>query len=222
MLFRSYEKLKAAIIVPSDIQVIKGHDYLKKSFWRRVAFCFGLSLELVREERLILDDGVTAGKLAYRVTYRAVAPNGRSMDGDGMCVEGEKDNIEHNIRAVAHTRAKNRAISDLVGGGEVSAEEMPAEATEARSVPAARRPQHQLPAQQFTLADCGEYAKNHDIPADIFKKATKAYAGKWDELMKRMMGYVKEQTQATNVVVSSEPEAEDVDLAELPVGARGN
>lgn len=34
---------------------------------------------------------------------------------------------EHNLIATAETRAKNRAISDLVGGGEVSAEEMGAE-----------------------------------------------------------------------------------------------
>lgn len=34
---------------------------------------------------------------------------------------------EHNLVATAETRAKNRAISDLVGGGEVSAEEITAE-----------------------------------------------------------------------------------------------
>lgn len=115
-----YEELKKAIVRPDDTQIISGREFLKKSFWRRVATCFGLSLEMVSEERLILD-----GKLAYRVMYRASAPNGRWMDGDGMCTQGEKGQmIEHNIRAIAHTRAKNRAISDLVGGGEVSAEEM--------------------------------------------------------------------------------------------------
>jgi hypothetical protein len=31
----------------------------------------------------------------------------------------------HNVRSHAHTRAKNRAVADLVGFGEVSAEEMP-------------------------------------------------------------------------------------------------
>jgi hypothetical protein len=119
----AYEELKTAIVRPDDLQVIQGRPFLKKSFWRRVAACFGLSLELVHEERLLLD-----GKLAYRATYRAIAPNGRSMDGDGMCMQGEKGSmIEHNIRAIAHTRAKNRAISDLVGGGEVSADEMPDE-----------------------------------------------------------------------------------------------
>lgn len=121
----AYEELKTAIVRPDDIQRIQGRDFLKKSFWRRIAACFGLSLELVNEERLIID-----GKLAYRASYRAIAPNGRVMDGDGMCSTAEKgraDWPEHNVRATAHTRAKNRAISDLVGGGEVSAEEMPDE-----------------------------------------------------------------------------------------------
>lgn len=124
-----YEALKAAIVQPSDVQNISGRTFLKKSFWRRVATCFGLSLELVREERGFDE----AGNLSYSVLYRAIAPNGRAMTGDGMYVNGEKVDrngkpvyvSEHFIRATAHTRAKNRAISDLVGGGEVSAEEMP-------------------------------------------------------------------------------------------------
>lgn len=116
----AYEALKRAIVRDDDVQHIQGRDFLKKSFWRRIARYFGLSVELVREERLDLD-----GKVVYRVIYRAIAPNGQSMDGDGMMVYGEKgQTIEHNIRAIAHTRAKNRAISDLVGGGEVSAEEV--------------------------------------------------------------------------------------------------
>ena len=33
-------------------------------------------------------------------------------------------NPENDVRGTAHTRAKNRAISDLIGAGEVSAEEI--------------------------------------------------------------------------------------------------
>ena len=119
----TYERLKAAIVQPSDVQKIQGRDFLKKSFWRRVAACFGLSLDLVSETRAFDEKN----HLCYAVLYRATAPNGRSMIGDGYCstAEGGRGNWpEHNVRATAHTRAKNRAISDLVGGGEVSAEEM--------------------------------------------------------------------------------------------------
>lgn len=127
-----YEALKAAIIQPRDVyrETRKDRDgnekeveYLKKSFWRRVATCFGLSLELVSETR----EKDEKGALAYSVYYCAVAPNGRTMIGDGYCSRSEPGKgywSEHNVRATAHTRAKNRAISDMVGGGEVSYEEM--------------------------------------------------------------------------------------------------
>ena len=35
-----------------------------------------------------------------------------------------KNRLEHDVATMAHTRAKNRAISDCIGTGEVSAEEM--------------------------------------------------------------------------------------------------
>lgn len=141
----AYESLKTAIVRPDDIQRIQGRDFLKKSFWRRVSACFGLSLEMISEERLVLD-----GRLAYRATYRAIAPNGRTMDGDGMCSNAEKGREqwpEHNIRATAHTRAKNRAISDIVGGGEVSAEEMPDDDPQPRQYAQAHTQQRSQPRQ---------------------------------------------------------------------------
>lgn len=55
-------------------------------------------------------------------------------DGEALWVDNSwrrlkppKEVNEHNLVATAETRAKNRAISDLVGGGEVSAEEMGAD-----------------------------------------------------------------------------------------------
>jgi len=161
----AYETLKTAIVRPEqDIQIIQGRPFLKKSFWRRVAACFGLSLELVSEERLILD-----GKLAYRATYRAVAPNGRTMDGDGMCSNAEKGREawpEHNVRATAHTRAKNRAISDIVGGGEVSAEEMPNDDGEDQRPQQARR---QSTARQAAQPEPKPSAWNALTDADVLQ-----------------------------------------------------
>ena len=122
---REYEALKAAIVDPDhDIQMYQGRPFLKKRFWRRAAAFFGLSLDFVTEARGFDE----SGKLFYSVLYRATAPNGRGVTADGYCSTAEKGHDawpEHTVRATAHTRAKNRAISDLVGGGEVSAEEMP-------------------------------------------------------------------------------------------------
>lgn len=47
-----------------------------------------------------------------------------SVDGKWRRLKNPNEVNEHNIYATAATRAKNRAISDCVGGGEVSAEEV--------------------------------------------------------------------------------------------------
>lgn len=46
------------------------------------------------------------------------------IEGKWRRLKSPKEVNDHNIMATAETRAKNRAISDLVGGGEVSAEEL--------------------------------------------------------------------------------------------------
>lgn len=49
------------------------------------------------------------------------------IDGEWRMIKKPSEVDQHNIITIASTRAKNRAISDLVGGGEVSAEEISAE-----------------------------------------------------------------------------------------------
>lgn len=51
-------------------------------------------------------------------------PDVLNVDGKWRRLRDPKAVNEHNIVATAETRATNRAISDLVGGGEVSAEEI--------------------------------------------------------------------------------------------------
>jgi hypothetical protein len=66
------------------------------------------------------------------IWIRAVAPNGQFGDGDGYCSLDEgrfksrsgRQKLENDLRITATTRAKNRATADLVGMGEVSAEEI--------------------------------------------------------------------------------------------------
>lgn len=63
-------------------------------------------------------DGVSSeGKLEEMENYLKI-------DGKWRRLKDPREVNEHNIMATAETRAKNRAISDLVGGGEVSAEEL--------------------------------------------------------------------------------------------------
>ncbi len=125
-----YTRIQVALdkALPDCIQTIGGKDFRKKSYWRAIATAFNLSLE-IRDEKL---DEAESGAWGYLVTYRATAPNGRFADGDGSCFASEKSEAQatvHNVRAHAHTRAMNRAISNLVGFGEVSAEEVHYEST---------------------------------------------------------------------------------------------
>ena len=64
--------------------------------------------------------------LRWRVTVRATAPDGRVSDGVGAFDVKERPSSkpEHDGLGTAFTRARNRAVMDLVGMGEVSAEEM--------------------------------------------------------------------------------------------------
>lgn len=65
------------------------------------------------------------------VQVRVIAPNGRSMPGDGACALSERAqgadgfaHADHDIIGTAMTRALNRAISRAIGTGEVSYEEL--------------------------------------------------------------------------------------------------
>jgi len=121
-IWKQYQDLKEKIKMPEDVQRIQGRDFLKKSYWRKIARFFNLSVEITEEKKEELGERW----FAYHFKARATAPNGAFAEGVGSCDNKEKqeDNSIHNTRSTAETRAWNRAVSNLVGGGEVSAEEM--------------------------------------------------------------------------------------------------
>jgi hypothetical protein len=125
--------------------------FKKKSAWRKYSRAFNLTDRVVFEHVERAPDG---WPLWARVRVEASAPNGRSVEADHECHVTERccdaalgaqcakrswsnhvccpvgcTGRQHwghpgDIAATATTRAKNRAISDLIGAGEVSAEEM--------------------------------------------------------------------------------------------------
>jgi hypothetical protein len=140
--WKQYQDLKTQIVDKEvDVQLIEGKEFLKKSYWRKVATFFNLSVEVLEEKREQI--GKT---FVWHFTCKAIAPNGRFAVGVGSCDAFEKSTLKdgkyvrwnkfskkwedatpnsiHNIRSTAETRAFNRAVSNLVGGGEVSAEEV--------------------------------------------------------------------------------------------------
>jgi len=119
---KAFEWFKSNALTPSDYQPIAGRNYIKKSGWMKIALACNVSLEK-REERV---EDLESGVRVYHYTYRAIAPSGRFADAVGSASTDEREFTHevHDVRALAQTRACNRAISNLVGGGEVSAEEM--------------------------------------------------------------------------------------------------
>jgi hypothetical protein len=139
--FRAYQALQHTLdeAMPDQLLRLEGRIFRKKGYWRAVGTAFNLTIELVDERREIhgtFEDG--HDNFGWLAVYRATTPTGRSAIGDGACFALEKaarreankwaklpwQATEHNVRSHAHTRAFNRAVSSLVGFGEVSAEEL--------------------------------------------------------------------------------------------------
>jgi hypothetical protein len=127
--FKAYQDLLPKLLDDSDYQKADGKRFVKKSGWRKIATAFDLDVQMIRSriERDENDQPIRA-----EVWVRAIAPSGRSMDGDGYCSISEprfadargRQKLENDLPATASTRAMNRAISGLVGMGDVSAEEV--------------------------------------------------------------------------------------------------
>jgi len=123
--FQDFEKLKAELLTDDDWQQIGEKRHIRRSGFRKIALAFGLSDVIVEQARTDRPDET----FTWRIRARAFAKNGRSAEGVGACDSRERNfaHLEHDVYATAHTRAKSRAISDLVAGGAVSAEEVEAE-----------------------------------------------------------------------------------------------
>jgi hypothetical protein len=119
-----FEALKAKLLTEDDYQTIAGKKYIKRSGFRKIAVYFGLSDRIIDQERIEREDE----SFLWRIVVEVEAPNGRISIGVGACDSRERNfaHLEHDVYAIAHTRAKSRAISDMVAGGAVSAEEMQA------------------------------------------------------------------------------------------------
>ena len=142
--FELYEQAKAKLLKPSDILWIgenglpvpaesKGaNPYITKSGWRKLGRFFGLSTEVLSREKIWTTD--ENNKKYYIWSYRVKVSHqcGAFVITEGVCTSkdkfftkgGRKIANEQNVMLKAQTVAINRGISDLLGSGEVSSEEM--------------------------------------------------------------------------------------------------
>lgn len=85
--FEQYDQLRRTIVVKSDVTAIAGKEFVNKSGWRKLAVVMGVSGE-IRSREYVRD---AQGRIASaEVVVRAVAPNGRFMDGLGACDAHER------------------------------------------------------------------------------------------------------------------------------------
>lgn len=125
--FNEYQELKLKLRSEGDFVVFQtnqGEREAPTKQWRaKLTRFFNISLDIIKEEIRQEIDGFTV-----RVWVKAIAPNGSYVVGDGACWSKTKENTKgdlfHNTYSHAVTRAKNRAVLELVGFGEVSAEEI--------------------------------------------------------------------------------------------------
>lgn len=122
-MIKSFENFKSKVLTDNDFATIQGKPFVMKSGWSKYSLVCMVSTE-VREERVEERNG----HRIYHFTYRAIhGPSERYAEAVGSASEAERkdwNHPEHDVRTLAQTRACNRAISNLVGGGEISAEEM--------------------------------------------------------------------------------------------------
>lgn len=118
--WQEFHDLKLKLLDTNDFAEIRGERFARKSAYRKLALAFGISTEVVREDRIDFKDST-----AYLFTVKAISPNGRFMVASGSCHTDERRFTKpSDCRATAETRAVNRAIANLLGWSQVSAEEV--------------------------------------------------------------------------------------------------
>jgi len=159
----AYQDLTRQVLTTEDWQGPPGRpgSFVKRRGWAKLATFYNVSTEIIRDHVERDDNGQP---VRARAVARAVHQNGRHADGDGACsidearfsspkardqIAAGKVNVEHDLTATATTRAVNRAISNLIGFGAVSAEETDGSTPDAPWGPVATDEQMNLAAARL-------------------------------------------------------------------------
>jgi len=182
---RAYHSLCEQLLNDNDYAVIRGIKFRKRSGWAKLRRAFAVSVEVIKEERLELDDD-----WGFLFIVRARLPTGRYEEAEGSCMASELEASHirptvHNVRAKALTRAKNRVTSDILGAGIVSAEEIIEETA------------HWIDNEQIRKR-CWAYAlktlalSREQVHEALGVESIRDYNGTADEAMRALMKYSKE------------------------------
>lgn len=190
--WNQYQLICEKLLNDSDYVAIRGKKHRKRTGWAKLRRAFNITTEVISAEWEQLPDD----DFGYNVTIRAIFPDGRFEDGDGYCDSGEmkKGNIalsRHNVRSKAITRAKNRATADLIGSGEVSAEEfIDGETTDSK--PSQKSKQQPPKPEPTSKAPPSQQKKKdgHRTPVDNF----------FDEVQKETANYYDSKEHLYNAL----------------------
>lgn len=127
--FEEYQSLQKKLANDGDFVMFRtknGQTACPTKQWRvKLERFFGLSVEITKDWDITENDKSTTYHKRVRVTHNK---SGLFHEATGACNTKEKARdyakMYHNAEAHAETRAKNRAVFEFVGFGEVSAEEM--------------------------------------------------------------------------------------------------
>lgn len=120
--FKEYQNLKEKLLTDSDKVKIGNTEYIKKSGRTKFEVAFNLSTRVLEERKEV--NPADPSKYAYHFTVECKADNGRVIQEVGTCDNTEKSGTaEHVIRAMAKTRATSRAVFEMIGAGDMVAEE---------------------------------------------------------------------------------------------------
>lgn len=149
--WQAYQDIADKLLDKEDYQSFRSedgttHKFRKKSGWRKLATFYGISVQMVDERlfhdhdpkkclrvtnpdlfKVVEDCGCTLKGARY-VVKAVHDQSGRTMEAIGICVKGERRVSQssgwHDLAGRAYTRAVNRAIADLIGVSDPSAEEL--------------------------------------------------------------------------------------------------
>ncbi len=106
-------------------------QYIRKSGWRKLAMVFGVNLKVLEMDREDHEDDDGPYYLWNARVRAEHLASGKYAEGIGVASSrdqfftrgGKRRADEKDIKLKAQTVGANRAISDLIGGGQMSAEE---------------------------------------------------------------------------------------------------
>lgn len=138
-----YQELTQHLLDESDYQKIGDRKFKKKSAWRKYMRAFNISTT-IQEKEIEKDKHGRVTNATFII--KAISPDGRYAEGWGNCSKFERkfNKPNHDIPSTAMTRATNRAVSDLIGAGEVSAEEITPEKKDTRKPPLSNKEIEQI------------------------------------------------------------------------------